>query len=262
MQPAIFEINSDKVELIKRTICRGSSDDELELFVHACKRTGLDPFMRQIYAVKRWDASLKKEVMGIQTGIDGYRLIADRTGRYSPGKETVYVYDDNGRLVAATSYVKKQTPDGTWHEIGATAYYTEYVALTKEKAPTSMWATKGHIMLGKCAEACALRKAFPAELSGIYTKEEMEQAYNPPKDEIAAKAEVTIDLQLPEVPDDVTRRFADAMPESIDPAVMEAYIDSVSKFWKITPEQVKAKGVTNTGDFLANFDKWRKKKAA
>lgn len=172
------EFNKEKIDLLKATICKGSTDQEFQLFVHACKRTGLDPFMKQIHAVKRWDNSMKREVMSIQVGIDGYRLIAERTGKYAPGRKTEYEYDPQGALVSATAYVKKQTSDGTWHEVSATAFYEEYVATNKEGKPTNMWATKKHIMLAKCAEASALRKAFPAELSGIYTPEEMQQADN------------------------------------------------------------------------------------
>jgi hypothetical protein len=62
---------SDKIELLKQTICKGSTNDELELFLHACKRTGLDPFMRQIHPVKRYDSVAKRETMSIQTEIDG-----------------------------------------------------------------------------------------------------------------------------------------------------------------------------------------------
>lgn len=174
--------SKDKVELLKRTICRGADDNEFQLFLHACQRTGLDPFMRQIHAVKRYDSSQKREVMSIQTGIDGYRLIADRSGNYVPGRETSFQYDKEGRLVSATSYVKKRTSDGQWHEISATAFYSEYVATTKDGTPNKFWREKAHIMLAKCSEALALRRAFPGDLSGIYTAEEMEQASNPPID--------------------------------------------------------------------------------
>lgn len=175
-QHSMLEFSQEKLELLKNTICKGSTDDELDLFVHICKRLGLDPFMKQIYPVKRWDSSLKKEVMAIQTGIDGYRLIAERSGKYMPGKQPTFTYDEQNRLFSATSYVKKLGPDGQWHEIAATAIYTEYYAKTKEGQPTPMWRDKTHLMLAKCAESAALRRAFPAEMSGVYTDEEMEQA--------------------------------------------------------------------------------------
>lgn len=180
---AKFEDHQDweaKKELLKRTICKGSDDNELELFIHACKRTGLDPFMKQIYAVKRWSSSEKREVMTMQTSIDGFRVIAERTGRYAPGKETSYVYDNSGKneplLVSATAFVKKLTNDGTWHEVAATAFFEEYAQRNKEGKLTQFWERMPHVMLAKCAESLALRKAFPAELSGIYTFDEMAQA--------------------------------------------------------------------------------------
>ena len=114
--------------------------------------------------------------MTIQTGIDGYRLIAERTGKYSPGREPTYQYDEKGNIISATAYVKKQTSDGTWHEVAATAFFNEYCQRTKEGKPTRFWMQLGHAMIAKCAEALALRKAFPGDLSGIYTKEEMLQA--------------------------------------------------------------------------------------
>ncbi len=167
------DIDSKK-ELIKRTMCKGATDDELELFLHVCKKTGLDPLVRQIYAVTRYTKDGNQ--MTIQTGIDGYRLIADRSGRYAPGREPEWKYDEKGRLISATATVRKMTEDGTWHEVAATAFYSEYVQTYKDGNPTSFWCKMGHTMLAKCAEALALRKAFPAELSGVYTAEEMSQA--------------------------------------------------------------------------------------
>jgi len=161
----MIHFNAEQSALIKNYLCKGITDDELKLFSAVCKKTGLDPFMKQIYAVKR------KDQMTIQTSIDGYRLIAERTGRYAPGKESTYSYNGD-KLVSATSYVKKQTSDGTWHEIACSAYYDEY----KPAYSNQFWESKKHIMLAKCAESLALRKAFPSELSGIYSDDEMAQA--------------------------------------------------------------------------------------
>lgn len=165
---------SSKVALIKDTIARGASDDELMLFLHLAQRSGLDPFSRQIYLIERqsnvngqWVTTRQP-----QTGIDGLRLIADRTDRYAPGREPSFTYDTDGRLETATSYVKKWVR-GEWHEVAATAHYSEYVQTKKGGEPTKMWSEKPHIMLAKCAEALALRRAFPAEMSGLYTSDEI-----------------------------------------------------------------------------------------
>jgi len=170
-------LSAERIELIKRTIAKGATDDELVLFVSRCNQTGLDPFADQIYAIKRWDADSKTEVMKIQVSIHGLRLVADRTGDYAPGADTLFKYDEGGQLVSATAYVMKWVR-GEWHEVACTVMYSEYVARKRDGSPTHMWASKPHVMLGKCGESAALRKAFPAETSGLYTTEEMEQADN------------------------------------------------------------------------------------
>ena len=166
--------DTGKIELVKDTIARGASDDELMLFLHLAKRSGLDPFSRQIYLIERRQQidGQWKTTRQPQTGIDGLRLIADRTDRYAPGRESQFTYDAAGALLTATAYVKKFVR-GEWHEIAATAHYDEYVQRKKDGQPNQMWAEKPHIMLAKCAEALALRRAFPAEMSGLYTADEI-----------------------------------------------------------------------------------------
>lgn len=174
--PTVSVWTADQVALVKRTVAKGCDDDELALFLHIAKRTGLDPFARQLYAISRWDSRAGRNVMVVQTGIDGYRLVAERTGRYAPGPAPTYEYDDQLKVVTATAYVKKQTADGTWHEVAATAHFAEYAQKDRQGNPTRFWANMPHVMLSKVAEALALRRAFPMELSGIYTTDEMAHA--------------------------------------------------------------------------------------
>lgn len=179
-----------KRELLKNTVARNLTNDEFELFCLVCKRTGLDPFMKQVYPVKRKDYKNNIDVMTIQTSIDGFRAIAERTCHYAPGREPTYTYDNDKRLISATSYIKKMTPDGTWHEVAATAFFDEYCQRSKDGEPMQFWKKMPHVMLAKCAEALALRKAFPAVFSKIYAEEEMEQASTPVVETVDAKREL------------------------------------------------------------------------
>lgn len=164
-------LSDEKLELIRKTVCVGATDAELALFLHVCQQTQLDPFTRQIYSIKRGNART------IQTGIDGLRAIAERTGMYSPGRESTFEYDENKGILSATSYIKKMTKDGTWHEIASKAFMREY------NPGQGLWSKMPHVMLSKCAEANALRKAFPQEMCGVYVEDEMAQADKPVKEE-------------------------------------------------------------------------------
>jgi phage recombination protein Bet len=174
------DLSREKIELIKQTVAKGATDLELELFLHACKRTGLDPLMKQVYAIKRWSNTDNREVMSFQTGIDGYRLIADRTGKYAGSDEPSFMVSADGLPEVASVTVTKMV-DGVPCKFSASARWGEYVQKNRQNQPTSMWLKMPFLMLGKCAEALALRKAFPAELSGVYTHEEMMQADNEPQ---------------------------------------------------------------------------------
>ena len=162
-------INDEKIKLIKSTVAMGATDDELQLFLYTCERTGLDPLTRQIHFVKRGGK------MTIQTGIDGYRAIADRSETLAGIDDPVYDTEKQQHPNKATVTVYRII-GGERVPFSASARWKEYVPDGKI---AFMWKKMPYLMLGKCAEALALRKAFPNQLSGIYTSEEMAQADSP-----------------------------------------------------------------------------------
>jgi phage recombination protein Bet len=171
----------EQTQLISTTIAPGCSNDELRLFAYACQRTGLDPFSRQIYAIRRRQKQSDGSyghVMTIQAGIDGLRSIAERTGQLD-GSETHWCGEDG---VWTDVWLAAKPPAAAktiLHRKGASHPFVGVARFADYNAGQGLWSKMPAAMIAKCSEALALRKAFPADLSGVYSTDEMDQAVEP-----------------------------------------------------------------------------------
>lgn len=198
----VRDFNPSQLALIRRTVAADCNHDEFDLYIEVARRVGLDPFRRQIYAIVHSKDNPEKRKLTIITGIDGFRAVAARNRDYRPDdEEPTIVYDTNAKdpdinplgIVKATVKAYKLAPDGQWFPVVGTAYWSEFAPIKDEWAwddkagkrqptgkmaldATSLWRKMPHVLLPKCAEAQALRKGWPEDLSGIYAPEEMEQA--------------------------------------------------------------------------------------
>jgi len=163
----------EQINVIRQTIAKDATDAELALFINQCKRTGLDPFQRQIYFIK----NPRDGKVQIQTSIDGFRSIAERSGEYEGqtpaqwcGEDGVWkdIWLSNSFPLAARVGIWKK---GFREPLYAVAHWNEYFS-----QPGFMHKKMPSLMLAKVAESLALRKAFPNQMGGLYTQEEMGQS--------------------------------------------------------------------------------------
>jgi len=180
-------LSDGQYALLRRTITSQLSDDEHELFVQACERSGLDPFARHTYPVKRkeWNFSTRRyeDRFSPEATIDGLRLTAERTGKYAGQLGPEWCGEDGQWKDIWTStaapvgcrvgILRSDFREPVWGK----ALYAEFVQLINGE-PAPFWVKMAANQLAKCAEALGFRKAFPREFSGIYTRDEMAQAEN------------------------------------------------------------------------------------
>lgn len=156
--------------------------EDMLFYLNVAKKLGLDPSLKQIYPVYRWDSRLGRERMIIQTGIDGFRLVAQRSNQYGGQDDAVFkveeIFDpvsgETKKQLVATVTVYKIV-GSTRMPVTASARWHEYVQTQKDGSPVAMWRNMPYNQLAKCAEALALRKGFPQDLSGVYISEELDK---------------------------------------------------------------------------------------
>lgn len=142
----------------------------VEAFLSHCHRTGLDPIARQIYCIERggkWTT---------QISIDGARLVAERSRQYQGQTPTEWTADG---VTWVQVWLSKDNPAAARvgvYRAGFQAPLYAVVTWDAYNAGSPIWKKMPALMLGKCAEMLALRKAFPQDLSGLYSAEEMDQA--------------------------------------------------------------------------------------
>lgn len=164
--------------------------EDLVSFLYVCNRTGLDPLAKQIFTQWRWNSKLSKYQMIIVTGIDGFRLTAQRTGRYGGQDDAKFEVEELFNPIEGTTIKQLKAVSTVYilnkndrFPVTATARWNEYAVKDNKGNYTSFWKDKPYLMLSKCAEALALRKAFPQELSALYTNDEV----GVQQDEVKAK---------------------------------------------------------------------------
>lgn len=160
-------ITSEQVEIIKNTVCKEATPAEMQLYFYDCKRRGCHPLDRLIHFTKRGGRYVPI------TSIDFLYQRAHATDQFAGQDETVFKGTPGKPGFEATVRVYRQRPGSERGGWSATARWDEYYPGDQQG---HMWKKMPTRMLEKCAEALALRKAFPAELQGLYVKEEMDQS--------------------------------------------------------------------------------------
>ena len=183
-----YGMTPSQIDVVRNAICIGASDEELEFFLATAKRVNLDPFARQIWFVKRRQKRVDDrgndvwiDVGRPETGIDGYRTIAERSNEYE-GQAPMLWCGDDGKWVDV--WLKKDLPAaakatifrrGFREPLVNVAVFEEYAPrLPKTRDLPAMWAKMAANQIAKCAEAGAFRRAFPRDLSGLVTDVEMQ----------------------------------------------------------------------------------------
>ena len=170
------------IEVLRNSLYPGVNDDSIKMVIGYCNAAGLDVMQKPVHIVPMWDSKARANRDVIMPGINLYRVNAARSGQLAGISEPEFgpEVDDNLDGVAITYpqwcrvTVKRALNNGHVAEFTAVERWRENYA-TKGRdtaAPNAMWAKRPYAQLAKCAQAQALRMAFP-ESCGQPTAEEM-----------------------------------------------------------------------------------------
>lgn len=254
----LIAYDNDRINLIKKTVAKDATDLELQLFVEQCKRTGLDPITRQIYFMKGNDGKVQ-----IQTSIDGFRLVAERSGAYEGQTPAMWCGKDG---VWKDVWLSEELPMaarvGVWKKnfrepLYAIALFDEYAQKKKDGSLTFMWNKMPALMIAKVAESLALRKAFPNDLSGLYTQEEMGQAEN--NNSQTQKPQLKfVDEKTAPKHDEANTSGGDEINKAFSAASERG--ESFSGFEDTVQRPIEPTAGNDPGDYVITFGKHRGKK--
>ena len=164
---APIKVTDDQISLIRNTVAQGATENDLKLFFYDCQRRGVHPLDKLIHFTKR-----NGKYTPI-TSIDFMRGRAAETGEYAGNDDAAFGETFEEKFPHSATVTVYRIVQGQRCPFTATARWAEYVPNDNQ---AFMWKKMPYTMLGKCAEALALRKAFPQQLSGLYSSEEMDQA--------------------------------------------------------------------------------------
>lgn len=218
-----------QVAALKQLGLASASKADMAVFLNYCQRTGLDPFARQIYMIERGGR------FTIQSSIDGLRVVAQRSQEYAGQTPPMWCGPDG---VWVDVWLSDEPPTaakvgvyrvGFAEPLIAVARTSSYMPTKADGKPLGLWAKMPDVMIAKVAEALALRKAFPNDLSGIYTSDEMDQADTRQTKKADPKPEPeVVEAEIVEQPSDEQVQSALA---AIEIAATVADIDSLREMW-------------------------------
>lgn len=189
--------------LVEAVFPLATSIDSVVLALSYCKARNLDPFKRVVHIVPIWNKELGRMVDTIWPGIGELRTTAFRTGCYAGRGPTVTGPDTTLKVGNATITfpewmqvtVRRAVKGAIVEFVGPRVYWLETYTMiggkAKDQTPNSMWSKRPRGQLEKCAEASALRAAFPEELGDMHGFEESGIFSDPPRTLIEAKAETS-----------------------------------------------------------------------